>query len=198
MAEPSVPASLAQVSQLLRAWSQGDTRARDQLVPLVYEELHKIAQRQIRRERPGHTLQASALVNEAYLRLVDQHKADWQHRSQFFAIAARIMRRILVDHARRRRYQKRGDGAIHVTLDEIEIVSEGRGETLLALDAALDALEAHDKRKCDVVELQYFGGLSRTETAAALNVSLATVNRDWAFARAWLHRHMSGGAATFL
>ena len=183
------------MSQLLKAWSQGDTHARDQLVPLVYEELYRIARRQIRRERPDHTLQASALVNEAYLRLVDQHRADWQHRSQFFAIAARIMRRILVDHARRRRYQKRGDGALHITLDAIEIVSDGRGETLLALDAALDALQVHDKRKCDVVELQYFGGLSKAETAEALNVSLATVNRDWAFARAWLHRYMSGDTA---
>jgi RNA polymerase sigma factor (TIGR02999 family) len=178
--------SSSEASRLLQAWDAGDAAARDQLIPLVYDELHRIARNHMRRERPDHTLQPSALVNEAYLRLVDQRDAGWQHRSQFFAIAARIMRRILVDHARRRQYQKRGDGAVSVPLEEAEICFEGRDDALLALDLALEKLEAYDKRKCDVVELRYFVGLTAEETAAALQLSLVTVKRDWAFAKAWL------------
>jgi RNA polymerase sigma factor (TIGR02999 family) len=192
MAEPPSGERRSDVSQLLQAWGRGDAGARDRLIPLVYDELYRIARRQMRRERSDHTLQASALVNEAYLRLVDQEGRGWQHRSQFFAIAARIMRRVLVDHARRRRYKKRGDGAIRVVLDDIDIVCEGRGEKLMALDAALQKLETHDERKCAVVELRYFGGFSNEETAKVLNLSLATVNRDWAFAKAWLRRQMTG------
>ena len=192
MAEPPSGERPSDVSQLLLAWGRGDAGARDRLIPLVYDELYRIARRQMRRERSDHTLQASALVNEAYLRLVDQEGRGWQHRAQFFAIAARMMRRVLVDHARRRRYKKRGDGAIRVVLDDIDIVCEGRGETLMALEAALQKLETHDERKCAVVELRYFGGFSNEETAKVLNLSLATVNRDWAFAKAWLRRQMTG------
>ena len=191
MAEPPTDRAGSNVSDLLVAWGQGDASARDRLIPLVYDELYRIARRQMRQERADHTLQASALVNEAYLRLVAQAGRGWEHRSQFFAIAARIMRRVLVDHARRRRYQKRGAGAMRVALDDMDIVGEGGGEALMALDAALQRLETHDGRKCAVVELRYFGGLSNEETAKALNLSLATVNRDWAFARAWLRQQLT-------
>jgi len=182
------------VSRLLAAWRDGDTKARDELIPLVYAELRDLARRQMRKERPGHSLRPTALVNEVYLRLVQQRRATWQHREQFMAVAAHLMRRILVDHVRRNRYQKRGGDAIRIAFDEIHIAAPVRPDQLIALDEALDRLEQHDKRKAAVVELRYFGGLTVEETAAVLTVSPITVKRDWSMAKAWLHREMSRGA----
>lgn len=160
-------------------------------MPLVYSELRCLARRQMRRERAGHSLQTTDLVNEAYLRLVSQKRAQWQHRSQFFAVAASMMRRILVDHARRRRYQKRGGNATRIDIDEVAVMSPVRPDDLVALDDALQRLEEHDKRKSSVVELRYFGGLTVPEIAQVLGVSEITVKRDWSMAKAWLYRHMS-------
>jgi RNA polymerase sigma-70 factor, ECF subfamily len=183
--------STGQVSQLLVAWCAGDETALGQLIPLVYRELRHLARRQMRRERPGHSLQTTDLVNEAYIRLVDQQHAQWQHRSQFFAVAASMMRRILVDHARRHRYQKRRGNATHIDIDGVAIISPPRPDNVLALDDALRRLEEHDKRKSSVVELKYFGGLTVPEIAELLSVSPITVKRDWSMAKAWLYRHMS-------
>jgi RNA polymerase sigma factor (TIGR02999 family) len=160
-------------------------------MPLVYRELRYLARRQMRRERSNHSLQPTELVNEAYLRLVQQRAAQWQHRAQFFAVAASIMRRILVDHARRSHYQKRGGGAVRMSLDEVDLVSAAPAEQIVALDGALEALEAVDQRKSQVVELRYFAGLSIEEIAHVLSVSPVTVKRDWALAKTWLYRHMS-------
>lgn len=178
----------AQVTDLLVAWSQGDKQAYDRLVPLVYDELHRLAHRYMSGERPGHTLQTTALVDEAYLRLVNQ-KVHWQNRSHFFAIAAEVMRRILVDYARKRRYAKRGN-AQKVELDEAMLMARERSSELIALDEALTRLAEFDERKSRVVELRFFGGLSVEETADVLNISVNTVKRDWSTARAWLYKEV--------
>jgi len=177
---------------LLLAWGRGDETALDQLIPLVHDELRQLARRHMARERPGHTLQATALVNEAYLRLIEVNQVRWQNRAHFFAMASRVMRRILVDAARARGYQKRGGGAETVSLDEALLVSGGPRQDLIALDDALNALAAFDLRKSQVVEMRFFGGLSVEETAEALHVSADTVMRDWRLAKVWLVRELSG------
>ena len=186
-----------EMSRLLAAWSDGDREALDRLYPLVEAELHRLARSYMRRERPDHTLQTTALVNEAYLKLIDQRAVRWQNRAHFFGIAAQIMRRILIDHARRHAYAKRGGGAARVPLDDAAVLTEGRASELVALDEALTALAALDERKGRVVELRYFGGLSVEETAEVLGVSADTVARDWRRAKAFLRREMggAGGAA---
>jgi RNA polymerase sigma-70 factor, ECF subfamily len=184
-------ASPDEVTDLLAAWSAGDRQALDRLMPLVQEELHRLARRHLRGERPGHTLQTAALVNEAYLRLVDQRRAEWHNRAQFLAIAAQLMRRILIDHARRVAVAKRGGGAERIPLDEACVVSGERAAELIALDDALGALAALDERKSRVVELRYFGGLTVEETAEALGVHSETVERDWQRARAFLRRELA-------
>jgi len=180
------------VTQLLQAWGHGDQAALDRLMPLVYEDLRRIAKRNMARERPGHTLQTTALVNEVYLRLVDERKVSWQDRAHFFAICARTMRRILVDFARSRRYQKRGGGEEPISLEESLVLSGRPGADLLALDEALSGLAALDPRKSQVIELRFFGGLSVEETAEALKISPETVMRDWKTAKAWLYRELGG------
>jgi len=179
------------VTQLLVAWGDGNVAARDQLMPLVYEELHRLAHRYMGRERIDHTLQTSGLVNEAYLRLIDQSQVRWQNRAHFFGIAAQMMRRILVDYARSRGYAKRGGTARHVSLDEAAIVSEERAADVVALDGALKGLAEFDLRKSRIVELRFFGGLSIEETAEVLEVSPGTVMRDWTLAKAWLRREIT-------
>jgi RNA polymerase sigma-70 factor, ECF subfamily len=180
------------ITQLLRAWGVGDEYALEQLTPLVYDELRKAAKHHMARERDGHTLQTTALINEVYLRLVDLHSVSWQDRAHFFAICARLMRRILTDYARSRSYLKRGGDARRVTLDEALVVSAVPSPDLVALDGALSKLGALDSRKSSVVELRFFGGLSVKETAAVLRISTDTVTRDWNFAKAWLLREMDG------
>jgi RNA polymerase sigma factor (TIGR02999 family) len=180
-----------EVTHLLLAWSDGDRAALDQLMPIVYEELRRLARRQLAGERHGHTLQTTALVNEAYLRLVDQNSLRWQNRVHFFAVAARIMRHILVDYARARHNAKRGGRAMKVTLDEAAEVSTERAAEMVALDDALTALAEFDQRKSQIVELRFFGGLSIEETAEALKVSPGTVMREWTLAKAWLQREIS-------
>jgi len=184
--------SAHQVTQLLQAWSEGEQSALEKLIPLVYDELHHMAQRYMAQERPGHTLQATALVNEAYVRLVDSAYKSWQSRSQFFAVCAKAMRRILVDWARSRRATKRGGDIRPVELDEALAVADAPSKDLVALDEALNALAVMDLRKSRVVELRYFGGLSVEETAEVLKVSTDTVLRDWNLARSWLRRELSG------
>ena len=189
------------VTGLLLAWSQGEQAALEKLVPLVYAELRRIAHRYMNRERRGHTLQTTELVNEAYLRLIDASQMRWQDRAHFFAISAQLMRRILVDFARSRRYLKRGGGAHMATFDEALVVSPAPGADLVALDDALGALAVKDARKSRVVELRFFGGLSVEETAEVLKISPDTVHRDWRLAKAWLARQMrktSGKAAASL
>ena len=185
-------ASPRDVTQLLLAWRNGDEGARDALMPLVYQELHRLAHQYMRRERPEHTLQTSALVNEAFLRLVDQRNVQWQNRAHFFGIAGQMMRRILVDYARNRMYAKRGGGACQVSLDEELIISDERSAEVVALDDALQSLASLDERKSRVVELRFFSGLSIEETAEVLGVSPGTAMRDWTLAKAWLRREMSG------
>jgi RNA polymerase sigma factor (TIGR02999 family) len=187
--------SSANVSRLLRAWSDGDRSALDSLTPIVYEELRRLARRYMRGERPGHSLQTTALVNEAYLRLVDYKRMQWQNRAHFFAVSAQLMRRILVEHARRHNL-KRGAGVQHVSLDEQAVVGSHPATDLVALDDAMNELARIDARKAQVVELRFFGGLSVEETAEVLKVSSVTVMRDWSSARAWLYREMTGGAAS--
>jgi len=182
-----------EVTGLLIAWGAGDESALDKLVPLVHAELHRLAHREMGRERAGHTLQTTALVNEVYLRLIDVSRVRWQDRAHFFAMSARLMRRILVDHARSRLSQKRGGATRRVSLDEALTVSPERGADLVALDDALKALAAVDARKSQVVELRYFGGLSVEETAESLHVSPDTVLRDWSLAKVWLLRELFGG-----
>jgi len=179
------------VTQLLVAWTNGDQAARDQLISVVYEELHRLARRYMRSESPGHTLQTSALVNEAFLRLVDQRNVRWQNRSHFFAIAAQMMRRILVDYARGRNYAKRGGGERALSLDEGLIVSEERSAEVVAVHEALEELAKFDLRKSQIVELRFFGGLTIDETAEVLGVSPGTVMSDWTMAKAWLRREIS-------
>jgi RNA polymerase sigma factor (TIGR02999 family) len=183
--------SSGEVTQLLAAWSQGDQAALDRLMPIVYDELHRLAHSYMDREQHGHTLQTTALVNEAYLRLIEQRRMNWENRAQFFGIAAKMMRRILVDFARRRHYLKRGGDALRVSLGEAADTVEMRSADLIALDDALSALAARDRRKSQVVELRFFGGLSVEETALALGVSPSTVLRDWSLAQAWLYRELS-------
>ena len=180
-----------EVTGLLQAWSNGDKEALDKLMPQVYDELHRLANRHLGRDRPGSSLQTTALIHEAYLRLVDQRNPRWQNRAHFFSIAALLMRRILVDHARSRRYAKRGGAAIRVSLAEAGGVAEVRAAEIVALDDALNSLAELDPRKSRVVELRFFGGLSVEETAEVLGVSPNTVIRDWSMAKAWLHREMS-------
>ena len=184
------------VTKLLLAWSAGQDAALEKLVPLVYQELRRMARRYMYGERAGHTLQTTALVNEAYLRLVDSRKVRWQNRAHFFAISAQLMRRILVDFARSRRYQKRGGGMENLTLNEELIMAPQQGRQLLALDDALCTLAKTDVRKERVVELRFFGGLSVEETAEVLKVSPDTVLRDWRLAKAWLAREMGKSSAT--
>jgi RNA polymerase sigma factor (TIGR02999 family) len=177
-----------EVTQLLLDWSKGNREALDKLVPLVYDELRRLASRYMAKERPGHTLQTTALVNEAYLRLVDQRNVRWQNRAHFFAIASQLMRRIVVDHARNHARAKRGGGAHKVSLDEAAMLSQELAADLIALDDALKELAAIDPRKSEVVELRFFGGLSVEETAEVLKISSVTVMRDWSMAKAWLKR----------
>jgi RNA polymerase sigma factor (TIGR02999 family) len=181
------------VSEILRAWSDGDQEALKMLTPFVYAELHRLAQRYMKHERPGHSLQTTALVNEAYMRLVDYKRMQWQNRAHFFAVSAQLMRRILVEHARRHNL-KRGAGVQHVSLEEAASVGGERASDLVALDDAMNALSRLDPRKAEVVEMRFFGGLSVEETAEALKVSAVTVMRDWSTAKAWLYREMSGAA----
>lgn len=185
------PSSSTDVTELLASWSNGNQAARDQLMAVVYDELHRLARRYMRRESPGHTLQTSALLNEAFLRLVDQKNVQWQNRAHFFGLAAQMMRRILVDHARSRNYAKRGGGARPVSLDEGLIVSEARNEVVVNVHEALERLTEIDSRKGQIVELRFFGGLSIEETARVLDVSPGTVMRDWTLAKAWLAREIS-------
>jgi RNA polymerase sigma factor (TIGR02999 family) len=181
-----------EVSTLLRAWSGGDQNALEKLTPIVYEELHKLARRYMRRERPGHSLQTTALVNEAYTRLVDYKRMQWQNRAHFFAVSAQLMRRILVDHARRHNL-KRGGGVQHVSLDEASVVG-GEDTDLVALDDAMNSLARLDPRKVQVVEMRFFGGLSVEETAEVLKISTVTVKRDWRAAKTWLFRELTGAS----
>jgi RNA polymerase sigma-70 factor, ECF subfamily len=189
-----MPLESPSITQLLRQWSSGDKSALDELMPVVYDQLHKLAARYLRAERPGHTLRATALVNEAYLRLVDADVA-WQDRVHFFAVSARLLRRILVDHAKATKRQKRGAGAEMIPLDEAVVVGAHSPDGLLALDTALKNLAAQDLRKSEIIELLCFGGLTYDETAAALNISPATVHRELKLAKAWLHRELSQGAS---
>lgn len=179
-----------EVTELLLSWSQGEQGALDKLIPIVHNELSRLAHYYMAGERSGHTLQTTALVNEAYLRLVDSSRVHWQNRAHFFAVSAQLMRRILVDFARSRNYEKRGGGAQQVSLDESMIVSEDRDGDLVALDNALTGLAVVDHRKSRVVELRFFGGLTEQEAAEVLKVSAETVRRDWRLARAWLLREM--------
>jgi RNA polymerase sigma factor (TIGR02999 family) len=185
-----------QVTALLSAWRSGNTGAQDQLFQLVYQDLHRVASRYMARERPEHTLQATALVNEAYIRLIGMAEFHWQDRVHFFSVAARVMRHILVDSARARRFQKRGGGAATISLDEALLVTRQHGPDLVALDDALSALSAMDERKGRVVELRFFGGLSATETAEVLGVSADTVLRDWKMAKVWLLRKIKRGTSS--
>ena len=179
-----------EVTQLLVDWSNGNKAALDQLMPIVYTELRRLASNYLRKERHNHTLQSAALVNEAYLRLVDYSNLRWQDRAQFFGLAAQLMRRILIDHARNHRYAKRGGGAHKVSLDAAAVLSEARAADLVALDDALTSLAAIDPRKSHVVELRFFGGLSIEETAEVLKVSSMTVQREWRWAKAYLYREV--------
>jgi len=180
-----------QVTTLLKQWGDGDRTALEQLMPLVYNELHRLAHQHMRRERRGHILQTSALINEAYLRLVDKPQIRWENRAHFFGIAARLMRRILVEEARKRDSAKRGGTAIQVPMDEVKNLAQKQAANVIALDDALKTLETIDPRQCEIVELRFFGGLSIEETADFLKASPGTVMRDWTFARAWLRNEMS-------
>ena len=189
------PASAHEITRLLEAWSLGDNRALERLTPLVYNELHRLAHRYMAGEQAGQTLQTTALVHEVYLRLIDVKNVDWQNRSHFYGLCARLMRRILIDFARSRNYQKRGGHFPHIELEEAATVSVVVGSELLAVDEALKQLALIDARKSEVVELRFFGGLTVEETAAALHVSPETVMRDWKLAKAWLLRELSHEAS---
>jgi RNA polymerase sigma-70 factor (ECF subfamily) len=185
---------VGEVSRLLRAWSEGDQGALERLMPIVYDELRRLAGHYMQGERPGHSLQATALVNEAYTRLVDYKRMQWQNRAHFYAVSAQLMRRILVEHARRHNL-KRGGGLRHVSLEETAIVREDQGADLVALDDAMNALSQLDARKVQIVEMRFFGGLSVEETAEVLKISPMTVKRDWRAAKAWLYRELAGEGA---
>ena len=191
MSQPG-EAAVEDISKLLRALSDGDQSALEGLTPIVYDELHRLAHRYMKRERPGHSLQTTALVNEAYMRLVDYKRMQWQNRAHFLAVSAQLMRRILVERARRRNL-KRGGAVQHVSLDEAAVVGGGRAADLVALDDAMNALARLDPRKVQVVEMRFFGGLSVEETAEALKVSPVTVRREWSTAKVWLYRELAGG-----
>ena len=190
------PARATEVTGLLKAWSDGNQGALEQIIEAIYPELRKIARRSLSRERDGHTLQATALVNEAYLKLVGIEGAEWRDRAHFFAAAARIMRHILVDHARSKGYAKRGGNAQRVELNEALVVSGEGDPALVRMDDALNQLALFDRRKAQIVEMRYFGGLNANEIAVVLDVSVQTVNRDWTLAKVWLAREMSGEAQT--
>jgi RNA polymerase sigma factor (TIGR02999 family) len=190
MAQPGEPA-VNDVSTLLRAWSDGDQGALARLTPIVYEELHRLARRHLKRERTGHSLQTTALVNEAYMRLVDYKRMQWQDRAHFFAVSSQLMRRILVEHARRHNL-KRGGRVQHVSLEEAAVVGGDQDADLVVLDEAMNALARLDPRKVQVVEMRFFGGLNVEETAEVLKVSPVTVKRDWRAAKAWLYRELTG------
>src|SRR5664280_2165751 len=195
-AAQSGESAVGDISTLLRAWSDGDPSALERLTPIVYDELRRLARRYMKRERPGHSLQTMDLVNEAYMRLVDYERMQWQNRAHFFAVSSQLMRRILVDHARRHNL-KRGGGVPHISLDEAAVLAGDRGcplgPDLVALDDALNTLARLDPRKVQVVEMRFFGGLSVEETAEVLKVSPVTVMRDWSTAKAWLYRELAGG-----
>jgi len=193
--DEAASASTHEVTRLLQAWGLGDDNALKRLMPLVYNELHRLAHRYMAGEQPGQTLQTTALVHEVYLRLVNASDIDWQNRAHFFGICARLMRRILIDFARSRNYQKRGGQIPHIELEEAATVSAVVGSELLAVDEALKQLAAVDSRKSEVVELRFFGGLTVEETATALGVSEETVMRDWKLAKAWLLRELSHEAS---
>ena len=180
-----------EVTQLLINWGNGDKAALDDLIPLVNAELRRLARHYMARENPGHTLQTSALINEAYIRLIDQQNMPWQNRGHFFGVAAKVMRHILIDHARSHCYEKRGGGVRNVPLDDAMAVTEKSAQDLVALDDALKTLAALDPRKSEIIELRFFGGLSIAETAEVLNISPITVTREWRSAKAWLRREMS-------
>jgi len=180
-----------EITLLLLKWSKGDSDALERLMPMIYPELRRIARRYMRRENPGHTLQTSALINEAYVRLVDQQAVEWQDRAHFFAVAARVMRNILIDHARKYAYAKRGAGATHVALDDVAVFKQERASEFVALDEALDGLERIDPRKARIVEMRFYGGLTVEETAEAMKLSSITIKREWRTARAWLLREVS-------
>lgn len=181
-----------EITSQLRAWRAGDAMALERLIPAVYQELRSLAERYLRAENPGHTLQPTALVHEAYLRLIDQTQVEWRNRAHFFGVAAQMMRRILVDHAKTKRRHKRGGGAIKLSLDEALNYGQAQARELIALDDALQALAAFDERKSRVVELRYFGGLSVEETAQVLDLSAQTIIRDWNMAKAWLYQQLAG------
>ena len=189
MTTPSPP----EITRLLQDWGQGDQAAFDQLLPLVYDELRRMAKRYMAREQPGHTLQTTALIHEAYLKLADQKEKRWENRAHFYAVAAQAMRHILVDYARSRHRAKRGGEAVFTSLDEVPLVSPERSAEVVALDEALTALAAIDQRKSRVVELRFFGGLTEEETAEVLKVSPITVKRDWRSAKLWLLRELQRG-----
>jgi RNA polymerase sigma factor (TIGR02999 family) len=184
------PTQPHEITELLVQWSGGNQEALDKLYPLVYDELHRLARRFMNREKKGHTLQATALINEAYVRLVDQTHVRWQNRTHFFAISAQIMRRILVDHARRNLYEKRGGGAQRISFDETALLARDRASDFVLLDEALKSLAEIDPRRSQVVELRYFGGLDNKEIAGVLKISENTVTRDWNMARAWLYQQL--------
>jgi RNA polymerase sigma factor (TIGR02999 family) len=180
-----------EITELLLAWRHGDQTALDQLMPLVYQELRRLAHHFMGQERPGHLLQTTALVNEAYLRLIDSSRVQWESRAHFFAVAGQLMRRVLVDAARERRSRKRGGGWLQVSLADALVIPGRHGADLISLDDALDALATMDKRKCDIVVMRFFGGLSVEETATVLQISSDTVMRDWQLAKVWLYRELS-------
>jgi RNA polymerase sigma-70 factor (ECF subfamily) len=181
-----------EVTQLLHAWSDGSRDALEQLAPLIYEELHRLAGHYMRGERPGHTLQTTGLVNEAYIKLAQWNNVEWQNRAHFFGVAAQMMRHILVDFARSRQYAKRGGEARHVSLADAVLISADQSVDFIALDEALQSLTAIDVRKARIIELRFFGGLTVEETAEALEISSRTVMREWSLAQAWLHRELIG------
>jgi RNA polymerase sigma factor (TIGR02999 family) len=187
--------STQEITQLLVAWNNGDNAALELLAPLVHQELHRLAKRKMAGEGPGHILQTTALVNEAYLRLIDWKNVNWQNRAHFFGLAAKIMRHILVDFARARRREKRGGEALQISLSEAAVIAREQSADLVALDDALQTLERLDPRQARVVELRFFAGLNLDETAEALKISVATVRRDWSMAEAWLFRELSKGGA---
>jgi RNA polymerase sigma factor (TIGR02999 family) len=180
------------ITELLVGYSRGDKEALDQLMPIVYDELRRQAARYLRREQPGHTLQTTALIHEAHVRLVDQRDVQWQNRAHFFGIAAQLMRRILVDHARTKKRVKRGGSDVRVSLDDATVAVKGQDLDVVALDEALDRLAQIDEQQSRVVELRFFSGLTVEETAEVMHISKATVKRDWSMAKAWLHRELSG------
>src|SRR5215470_4635615 len=187
--------SSQEITRLLQGWSDGDEQALEKLTPLLYRELHRMAHRYMRQERPGHTLQTTALINEAYLRLISWKNVRWQNRAQFFGVSAQLMRKILVDFARSRNYAKRGAGGHVISLDDVPVVSRDRARDILALDDALQRLADIDPRKSQIVELRFFGGLSLEETAEVLKVSSRTIRREWDLAKTWISRQMSAETA---